>query len=77
MTAGVLDAHVKVRGPASGPVRLHVRVDVLPGADVKRIGSRVQGLVRSNVEELVGLAVRDANVVVHVMDPDDLRGVLG
>lgn len=76
MTAGVLNARVKVRGRASGPVRLNVRVEVLPGADVKRIGPRVQESVCSNVEELVGLTVRDANVEVHVMDPDDIRGLM-
>lgn len=73
---GVLDARVRVKGRPSGPVRLRVRVEVLPGTDVKRVGPRVQDAVRSSVEDLVGLTVRDANVEVHVMDPDDLAEVM-
>lgn len=76
MTPGVLEATVKARGRPTGPVRLRVLVEVLPGADVKRIGAKVQQAVRSSVEDLVGLAVRDANVEVHVMDPEDFAGVL-
>ncbi|MFW5739987.1 MAG: alkaline shock response membrane anchor protein AmaP [Myxococcota bacterium] len=76
LTAGVLETKVTVSGRPSGPVRLRVRVEVLPGADVKRIGPRVQEKVRRSVEDLVGLSVRDANVEVRVKDLDDLGGVL-
>jgi len=73
---GVLDARVTVRGRPSGPVRLQIRIDVLPGTDVKRLGPRVQDAVRRSVEDLVGLTVRDANIEVRVMDPDELVGAM-
>jgi len=76
-SAGVLNARVKVRGRPSGPVRLQIHLDVLPGTEVKHLGPRVQDAVRRSVEDLVGLKVRDANVEVHVMDLDDLAGVMG
>ena len=75
--AGVLDARVSVRGRPTGPVRLRIDVDVLPGGEVKRLGPRVQDAVRQSMEDLVGLTVRDVNVEVHVMDLDDLTGVMG
>lgn len=74
--AGVLNARVKVRGRLSGPVRLRIHLDVLPGTEVKLLGPRVQEAVRRSVEDLVGLTVRDANVQVHVMDLDELVGVM-
>jgi hypothetical protein len=76
LSPGVLDAQVTVRGRPSGPVRLQIRIDVLPGTDVKRLGPRVQDAVRRSVEDLVGLSVRDANIEVRVMDPDELVGAL-
>ncbi len=75
-TPGVLDATVRVRGRPSGPIRLHVRVDVLPGSEVKLLGPRVQESVHRSVEDLVGLPVRDANVEVHVLDADELSRVV-
>jgi hypothetical protein len=75
--AGVLNARVSVRGRPTGPVRLRIDVDVLPGGEVKRLGPRVQDAVRQSMEDLVGLTVRDVNVEVHVMDLDDLTGVMG
>jgi len=74
---GVVDARVRVKGRPSGPVRLRIEVDVLPGADVKRLGSRIQDAGRTCVEDLVGLTVRDANVEVRVLDPEDLAEVMG
>lgn len=74
---GVLNARVSVSGRPSGPVGLQIHLDVLPGTDVKRLGPRIQDEVRRSVEDLVGLTVRDANVEVHVMDLDDLAGVMG
>ena len=72
--AGVLDARARVRGRATGPIRLKLRVDVLPGTDVKRIGPRVQDSVMRSVQEGVGLDVRDAVVEVRVVDLEQLAG---
>lgn len=71
-SAGVLDARVSVSGRSTGPVRVAIRVDALPGTDLKQLGADVRDTVRRNVEQLVGLQVSDARVEVQVAEFEDL-----
>lgn len=73
---GVIDVEVRVRGKATGPVQVLAKVDVLPGAHVRLAGDEARKLIRTSIEELGGLAVRDANVEVRVIDPDTFIAVL-
>lgn len=74
---GVVDAEVSVRGRATTPVRLKVDIAVFPGTMIKDVGIDVRALVRSAVEELVGVQVGDVTVKAHVLDGGALSRMMG
>jgi hypothetical protein len=73
---GVVDSRVRVIGQGSAPVRLHVRIWIHAGADLKRAGDEARATARRSVEELVGLEVLDALVQLHVVPLEDLEKVV-
>lgn len=73
---GVVEADVEARGSGANPIRLWAEVGVHPGAALDEAGRAARRLVKSAVEQLVGLSVADVVVRVHVLDAEELGRAL-
>ncbi len=73
---GVVNSKVEIRGNGPSPIRLRAEVGVFPGADLKRAGSEARQNIRTAVERLVGLPVRDVVVAVRVVHPNELAEMM-
>ncbi|MCG8417879.1 MAG: alkaline shock response membrane anchor protein AmaP [Proteobacteria bacterium] len=73
---GVIDAQVRVSGYVVAPVEVNVEVEYYPGTKLKDSGVEVRTAVRSAVEDLVGLQVRNVEVRETVVQPEELTRML-
>jgi hypothetical protein len=71
--SGIADRDIRVSGPTTGPVRLHVRAVAINGIDLKRLGERIRQSTRQAVEELAGLEVQDVIVRLDVVPSASLE----
>jgi hypothetical protein len=73
---GVVAAHVGVEPRGAKRVKLHVEIDVYPGANVKEAGNEARDRARKAVEELVGVDVGAITASTHVLEPEEMARVL-
>lgn len=73
---GVIGAQAVIKGSGTTPIRVNIRVDLYPGANIKRAGTQVREAVAQAMEELVGLEVRDITVNTHIVESDLMTRVL-
>ncbi|MEM9492269.1 MAG: hypothetical protein AAGC55_24190 [Myxococcota bacterium] len=73
---GVIGAEVQVKGSGTSPIRLRVRAEVYPGANLKLAGTAAREAVATAVDEMIGLQIQDITVTTHVVEVDAMTRVL-
>ena len=73
---GVIAAEATIKGSGTSPIRVRLRIQLYPGANIKRAGTQVREAVARAIDELVGLEVQDVTVSAHISETDAMIRVL-